>query len=385
MDEFQNPSTRAHDFVPSEGEGQKKAKSYWRQKHALSLWELAFSVGLLALIQFTGVSTALKTLAINSARNFYFALIPYLAGFGLIYYLATLPFGFYEGYVLEHRFLLSNQTLAGWAKDEAKKCVISFVIFLLMMESLYAIAMSFQANWWVAAAIFWVFISIVFAEIFPVVIIPLFYKYNKLSDNELRNTTFELAGKFGIKLMDVFVIDFSKNTKKANAAIVGWGRTKRVILADNLINEFTPTEVKVVIAHEMAHYKLKHLWKLVFASAASITFFFFVLYRVLPGLAAFFGLTGPLDMAMLPMLYAIFILYELILMPIHNGFSRKLEKDADVMALEITKLSAPFISLMEKLAQKNLSDKFPGRLTEYIFYNHPPISKRIALARKMAL
>ncbi len=332
--------------------------------------------------QFTGLSRGLRDLSFSLTSNFYLALAIYLSLLGAGYCALTFPLDVYEGFILERRFSLSDNTFPRWFTDEVKKWAISSIIFLMLIESFYLIARCFGSIWWAIAAIFWIAFSIFFARLFPVLIMPLFYKFSTLRDGNLRKRALELAAAFNIKVMDVFEIDFSKKTKKANAAIVGWGDTKRVVLADNLINEFTQDEVVVVLAHEMAHYKLNHIWKLLALSAMSTGLVFFILSFTVDGLGHSLGSIDPFDIAVFPAIYLFFTIYGVITTPILNAVSRKLERDADILALKITRLKGPFVSLMKRLAEKNLSDENPGRLAELVFYDHPPVSKRIKSAEK---
>jgi len=366
-------------------ERDSRAKSYWRHRYAVMLSELAFSIIFLAVFQFAGISGFLKDAALSIHPNFYTALLIYLAVFGIVFYVVIFPLELYGGFILERKFSLSNQSLAAWLKDEAKKAAVSSVIFLLLLEAFYAIANNVPAFWWLAAAAFWIAVSLVLARLFPVLILPLFYRYSPLSKESLRKRALDLAAKFHIKVLDVFEIDFSTKTKKANAAIIGWGRSKRIIMADNLVKEFTDEEAVAVLAHEMAHHKLKHVWKLLFMGALSTALFFFILSRISHGLVAAFGAAGISDMALFPAIYLLFLAYSTIAMPVENTISRKFERDADIMALKMTGDREPFISMMETLAEKNVSDKNPNRLIEFLLYSHPSIAKRIERARRMTL
>jgi len=354
----------------------RRAKSYWRHKHIVTLSGLALSIAVLAAIQASGASASLKAFALSISTNFYVSLLVYIAAFSIIVGLATFPLDLYGGFIVETKFKLSNQTFPAWLIDEVKGSAISFIFFAILIEALYAILNLFPGTWWLIAALFWIGLSLVLAKLFPLLIIPLFYKYKPLSRPELRGRALKLAAKFNIKVMDVFEIDFSTKTKKSNAAIVGWGAGRRIILADNLVNEFTDDETVAVLAHEMAHHRLKHIWILLSVSAASIVIFFYILQRAAAGLT---------DISLFPTLYIYFIVYGAVMMPLQNAISRWLERDADTMALRMTGSREAFISLMEKLGLKNLSDENPDRIIELVFYSHPPISKRIALARSIAL
>jgi STE24 endopeptidase len=306
----------------------------------------------------------------------------YLLILGALYYIITFPLNLYETFILERKFSLSNNTYRSWIIDELKRLIISGTIFIIMMEAFYLIARNFPGVWWLACAVFWIIASIIFVKIFPLMIIPLFYKYKELSNPVLKDRAMKLAKKFNIKVLGVFEINLSKDTKKSNAAIVGWGNTKRVILADNLINEFTDDEIEVVVAHEMAHHKLNHIWKLLSIGSLSTIIFFFILNCIVQYAAGLSDTYHPFDIAALPIYLLLYALFNIVVSPIQNSISRKLETDADGMALKITNLKSAFISLMEKLAKANLSDMKPNIVIEFLFYDHPPISKRIESAKR---
>ncbi|HPM43341.1 MAG TPA: M48 family metallopeptidase, partial [Candidatus Omnitrophota bacterium] len=338
----------------------------------------------LIVVQVTGISAAIKDVAFKVTASFYPALAVYFSIFSALSYIVTFPVHFYSGFLLEHRFALSNQTVKRWFVEEAKGYAISFVITLAVVEALYLICRNFEANWWIPVSVFWILFTVGFAKIFPVVIMPLFYKCVPLKNEELKNKIFELAGRFNIKISDVFEIDFSKNTRKSNAAVIGWGKTRRVVLTDNLINDFTPDEVEVVAAHEFAHYALGHIQKLVSVQILSTVIFFYGLSLIMPVMASILGASDQSDILILPAIWFLLSLYSFTVAPILNAYSRKLEEDADRSAIEATKKPLAFISLMKRLSEKNLSDDSPSPLVEYLFYNHPPISKRIRMGEEYA-
>jgi STE24 endopeptidase len=263
-----------------------------------------------------------------------------------------------------------------------KKGVISFSITALLAEAAYAMARNLPAIWWQAASLFWIAFSVFFIKLFPVLIIPLFYAYKPLSSGELRKRILLLAERFNIKVMDVSEIDFSKKTKKANAAVTGWGGTKRIILADNLVKEFSPGEIEVVVAHEMAHHKLGHVWKLIGAGSVPVVLFFYVIGAFGETICGYCGIGHILDISNLPLAWLVLSVLCLISMPLQNAFSRMLESEADRLSVEKTGSLSAFISLMEHLARTNLADRNPGRLMEFLFYSHPPIDRRIEAARR---
>ncbi len=361
---------------------ENRAKAYCRQKYLLRFLDIIITLSFLLAIQLAGLSTYLKNIFLSLNNNFYVSLGAYLLCLNLIYYLISFPLDFYNGFVLEHKFSLSNLTLKAFLKDEFKKVFLGFLIFSAVIELLYAIPKHFTAYWWLTCAVLWVGLGILFAKVFPVLIIPIFYKYKPLRSDSLKNKILEMAKRMGVKVLNACEIELSKKTKKSNAAIVGFGKTKRIILADNLVSEFTPAEVEVVVAHEIAHHKFKHLWKLVLFSAISATLFFYILSRILGNLATILGAEGPFDISIFPAIWLFFIVYEIVMMSVYNAISRRMEYSADLAALKATNKKEAFISLMERLAEKNLSEKSPNRFIELVFYDHPPIAKRIDLAKR---
>jgi len=185
-----------------------------------------------------------------------------------------------------------------------------------------------------------------------------------------------------IKVLEVFEINLSEKTTKSNAAFVGWGKTKRVILADTLQGKYSAEEVEVILAHEFAHYRFRHLWKLIFVNSMGVALVFYVLFRMSRYFLSIFGLASLRDTAALPLLIIYLVIFGIILQPLENYISRKLERNADIAALKITGLKGAFISLMDKLSSQNLADRNPHPLIKFFFFDHPPVDERIQLAER---
>ncbi|KJJ84653.1 endopeptidase [Candidatus Omnitrophus magneticus] len=299
-------------------------------------------------------------------------------------YFISFPIRFGSSFLVEKKFGLSNQTLKAWIYDEIKSIILTFIICLSAGEIFYLILRNFKL-WWLIISIIWIIFSIVFAKIFPVVIVPLFFKYLPLDNPELKSKIFALGKKSGIKLLDVSKINLSSKTKKTNAALVGLGGTRRIILADTLTDKFTTDEVLSVVAHEFAHHKYAHMSKLlIFISAATICSFFCV-SLVIEKISVLIGAVNIYDLYLFPMLLLFITCFNLLIQPIFNAFSRILERSADEFALMVTDDPASFISMMEKLALSNLSEKSPSLLKKILFYDHPPIAERIMLAQKYSV
>ncbi|MCX5714408.1 MAG: M48 family metallopeptidase [Candidatus Omnitrophica bacterium] len=358
-----------------------RARRYSSQKYRLEIIETLYLLIILVLFQGLGFSKALAAWLCSFITQSFFSNIFYLIIAYLGYYILNLPLNFYHSFILEHSFGLSNQKLSDWIKDQLKGMVISYIIALILIEVFYLILKLSPGGWWIWVSVFWIFFSLILAKLVPVLIIPLFFKYKKLSDENLRQRIINLAEKMRVKILDVFEIDFSKKTLKANAAFVGSGRTRRVILADTLKDKYTYDEIEVILAHEFAHYKLRHLFKLIFANSCATLIALYVIFRSCAWSLGIFGLDSLTDIAALPIVLLYLTIFNILMQPLANALSRKLEKNADRMALSITGLKEAFISMMEKLGAQNLADRNPSKLIKIYFFDHPPIDERIAMGR----
>ncbi len=360
---------------------QNKSQAYSRQKHLLGILNLLLPPLLVIIFISLGMPTYMKSIAQSFApANTYLALLIFYALMSLFYAIATMPLACYAGFMLEHRFSLSNQTFKNWLKREGKKSIVSFIISIPFVLSLYVFLRYCPLYWWFLTAAFWFFISVLIAKFFPILIIPLFYKYSPIKNQDLKQKLMQLSLKVGFKTKGAYELNISKDTKKANAALMGMGKQKRIVLCDTLLKNFDEKEIEVVMAHELGHHKLKHILKLIAFSGIAMLLTFFISNYTFLTLHNTLNYTYLSDFESLVLIYAIISSLNIISTPIQNSYSRRLEHDADMFALNITKNKDGFISTMKKLASQNLSDMDPGKFYEIILHNHPPISRRIAFA-----
>lgn len=364
---------------------ENKAKKYSNIKYSLTIAETLYSLILLFLFLSFGISKSFVSGISELVPLKVFILPVYLLALSVIYYFLDFPFNIYHSYILEHKFALTNQKIGDWFKDQLKGFLLSFVISIICLAAFYYILNNFTDNWWLIISLFWIFFSLILAKLMPVVIIPLFFKYKKLSDQELRQRIMNLASKMKVKILDVFEIDFSKKTLKANAAFVGWGSTRRVLLADTLKDKYSLDEIEVILAHEFAHYKLKHLLKLIMISASVTIISFYLIFRTNSYFIKLVGLSSLADFAALPVILIYFIIVGIVSQPLENYISRVFEANADKTALKTTGLKDAFISAMDKLASQNLADRKPHPLIKFFFFSHPPIDERINLAKLFSI
>jgi len=356
---------------------QLKAKNYSKEKYALAIIEMLYSFVLLVFFQFFGASDFVAFVLKEILRNNYLIIAGYILLITIAYSILSFPINLYRSFILEHKFNLSTQSLKDWFGDFIKSLVISCIIFIILIEVFYFILNKFPDIWWLAVVAFWIFFSIILAKLTPVLFIPLFFKYKALSDEGLKERILRLAKRMEVRVLNVFEIDFSKKTVKANAAFVGVGRTKRVILADTLKDKYSHDEIEVILAHEFAHYRLKHLLKLILINSAFTLCLLYLIFISSGYALNIFGSRMLNDVASLPILLLYALIFNFIATPFGNAVSRKFEKDADRLSIEFTGFKESFISVMQKLAEQNLADTAPNKWIKWFFFDHPPISERI--------
>lgn len=358
-----------------------QAKAYQKIRQRLSLFHLALSPALLALAVYLPISSAFKEKAVSLTAQPFGIIALYFLFFSLWMLIFDLPLSFYSGYVLERRFGLSNHTFGSWAKDLLKRSLLSFGFSLVLLTFLYAIIWRSPQRWWFWAWLGFAAVTYVMGKIFPVLIVPIFYKYSRVENPSLVERIFKLAGRFGLPLENVYSLNLSRTTKKANAAFMGMGKTKRVVLSDTLLGGFSDDEIEMVLAHELGHFKHRDIWKQLGLGLAASFFAFWTASRVTDGWARSLRYEGVGDAAAMPLIFLVFYLVYLVLTPLQNGFSRWVEKEADRFALRAFPSPGVFIASMEKLADLNLSDPEPNPFYEWFFYDHPAIAKRIQMAK----
>lgn len=323
------------------------------------------------------------SLAEGITQNFYAEAFIYGVLFMLFMYLVSLPLHFADSFAVEHVFRLSEQKIGAWLADEVKSSVLSFLLWAACVEVFYLIAKNSPDLWWLITAVLWVGFSVVLARLMPVLLIPIFFKYMPIEDGSIRERIVKLAERCGVKLLDVCQIDLSRKTRKANAALVGLGKTRKVIMADTLMREFTPEEAETVVAHEFGHYRFLHMWQLLAVSGVVTVLGFYFLSLVAGGTASFLGARGPADLYMMPSLILIMSFFGMLILPVQNWFSRRLEREADRYAIKMAGSPETFIAVMKKLASMNLAETDPPLLRKILLYNHPPIGERIRMAERM--
>ena len=295
----------------------------------------------------------------------------------------SFPLAWFSGYVIEHRFGLSRQSFLGWLVRHAKRFGLAVGFGAVIVLALFALFWFVGAWWWLAAAVGFFLVSIALGQLAPVLILPLFYKIERLNNEELAGRVSQLANESGLSIEGVYRMVLSDETAKANAMLAGLGRTRRVLLGDTLLDGFTLDEIVVVFAHEIGHHVFRHIPKLMVLGFFYSLLGFWICDRVL---ALWIGpdVYDPRQMPVyaLPMVMLVLSVFSLLLGPLQNVASRHFERQCDRYALVRTGLRDAYVSAFRKLAKLNKDDPNPPRLAVFLFHSHPPIGERIAMAEK---
>ena len=365
-------------------ERQKQAKEYARIRRRLWLVDTIFSAVYALLWLFLGWATLLRDWLTGFTENPWLLVPLFVAVFGGIYTLINLPLSYYSGFVLPHRFGQSNQTFRDWVIDQFKGLAIGAPLGLILLELLYLALRVTGDLWWLWAAAGMLIFTVLLSNLAPILIMPLFNKYVPLGEEhrELAERLLDLARRANTKVKGVFKFDMSRRTKAANAALTGIGNTRRIVLGDTLINEFSTDEIETVLAHELGHHVHRDIPFLIAFGTLSTTLSLYLASLALDWAIGYFGFTGPADVAAFPALGLIFGAYGLITMPLDNAVSRWRERMADDYALQAAGKKEAFASAFTRLANQNLGEVDPEPWVVFMFYSHPPLGERIAKAHQ---
>lgn len=357
------------------------SKKYNNTKLAIGIGKAIISFILLYLFIALGCSNWLQNYIQVITVNSYLVFLIFVFALGIFSSILFMPVNIYTGFYLEHKYKLSNQTFFKYFIENVKSMLVGLVIGVPILLLFFFVINQFGDLWWLVFASAMFLISVVLSQIFPIIILPIFYKILPLDDEELKTRISNLAKGAGIKVENVFTFDMSKNTKKANAAFTGLGKTKRIILGDTLLNKYSKDEIETVIAHELGHYKHKHIVKNILFGTVSSFLTFFIVSILYKNSISWFDFKTITQIAALPLLSLWAMIIGLIQSPIGNILSRKYEYEADRYAIESTLKPESFINTLNKLTDQNLGDREPHPFIEWFFYSHPSIKNRINAIR----
>ena len=364
-----------------------EAREYGRKGLACDLLDRGIDIAYLSVMAFVfarPIDAWLNTFPVLGSIWTLRLAIMFLIVIGL-HIAVSFPLSFYSGHILEHRFGLSNQTLRGWLERYLKRNALAIAFGLAMFIGLYWVIWLTGPYWWLVAAGAFFAVSILLGQLAPVLIMPLFYKIERLDMPELNDRLARLSEGTGLSIEGVYRMGLSEETSKANAMLAGMGRTRRVLLGDTVINNFSLDEIEVIFAHEIGHHVFHHIRKMILAGLIYSAVWFWVCDLILRAWVSHGE--GRFDYAQLPiytlpLVMLIITVLSNLVEPLQNAISRHYERQCDQYALDQTGLDEAFISAFEKLAKLNKDDPHPPRLEVLLFHGHPPIGERLAMAKR---
>jgi len=361
---------------------QELAKRYARLMRRLSFVELAVVGILLLVLVFGGVSARMSyflSFPQPWASALYFVIL--VVGLGII----MMPLTCYQGFILPRRYGLSNQKPGAWLADRAKASALGVLLGLGIVIVVCWLLDRFSDFWWLWAGILLFLLILLLTRLTPTLLLPIFFKLEPLGNVELRQRLMNLAKRAQAQIIGVFTMDLSSKGTTANAMLAGLGKTRSIILSDTLLQQYTAEEIEVILAHELGHHLHRDIPKLIAVQAAMVLLAFYLADLVLKASLIPLDFQGIADVAAFPLLFLSLAAFGMMVTPFINAYSRYIETSADEAALELTADPQAFITAMTKLTDQNLAVADPSRWVEFLFYDHPPYTKRVGLARRYNL
>ena len=362
-----------------------QGKEYARVMRLLFIAAFIIKVAFLSWLLFSGRATDLTRLAMDFAGNrYYWGVIVFFVLFWLILQLINLPFKFYGGFILQHQWGFSTQTLPAWWLDYFKSMGLSLVLTSCGVLLLFFVMNTWSHSWWLVVSLFLSLWLLVQTFLWPLLVAPLFNNFEPVTDPKIIQMVDKLSKKADLPVEEILVMDASRRTKAANAYFAGLGSSKRIVLYDNMLNKYSLEEVEAVLAHEMAHWKKGHIKKGLLLGIVGL----FIAWGVF-NIVLHLTLVKPLfKLSYSPVVWVVviyfFMLVSFITMPLQNSVSRAMEKEADLLAVELTGNKEAAIKLQKHLAINNLSDVSPPPFIEWFSYSHPATLNRIYAIEKSA-
>lgn len=365
-----------------DAERQEKARLYARLRRRLMLVDLLLGAAYTLAWLVSGAALALESAVRALSPNPWWMVAAFGLVFGGIYYLLDLPLAYYTGYTLPHRFGLSTQTLRGWLADQLKGLLVGGSLGLVLLETVYALLRAFPESWWLWAGVILLLFTVLLANLAPVLLLPLFFRTAPLGAEraDLVERLTRLAEKAGTRVRGVYEIDLSRRTKAANAALAGLGNTRRILLADTLLDEFTDDEIETVLAHELGHHVHGDIPLGILVESLMTLGGLYLAHLGLREGAGVLGYRQVWEVAAMPYFALAMGAYGLVVLPLGNAFSRWRERRADEYALRATGKGQAYASALARLANQNLAEADPEPWVEFLLYSHPALGRRIAMA-----
>lgn len=363
-------------------EKQKLARRYRKDNLIVSIISYIVSGVFLVALLYFAISENFVAAVSNSIHFRPLFILVYFTFFYVVYSIISFPFSYIDGYVIEHKYRFSTQNFRAWFLDWIKSFFVSFVLGAIVFEFIFLITHASPTLWWLWLSGAMILFSVILVNLFPVLILPLFYKTSPIENESLKTKVDGLCEKTGIKAQGVYSINLSSKSTKANAAVAGLGNTKRILLGDTFISNYAEDEIIPVLAHEIVHYRQHHIWWSILWQSLVTLGLFFVFYHIHPYFYRLAGFERISDIAAFPLFALIFAALSFVIKPVSSAISRYYERKADYGALELTRSPDAFISVMAKFCNKQLMVAYPHPLIEWYRYSHPSPGNRIKFAER---
>jgi STE24 endopeptidase len=364
--------------VPAASE---QAMRYYESGNRVWLVDTALSLLVPALFLFTGWSARIRDLARRVGRKWFFTVALYVVLFSLASFVIELPWGYYTDFVRQHAYGLSNQTFDKWLSDTVKGLLVGLLLGALVAWVPFLLLKRSPRRWWLYTAALSIPFIVLMLLVTPVWIEPLFNKFGPMKDKPLEGAILSLAGRAGIEGGRVFEVDKSVDTKAVNAYVTGFGQTKRIVLWDTTIAKLERRQLLFVMGHEMGHYVLGHVWKLIALASLLVLVTLWVAHRTagwfIGRWRGRFGFDSLADVAALPLLLLLANGFSLVVSPALLAYTRHQEHESDRFGLEITRDNRAAATAFVTLQAENLGNPRPGLLYKLWRSSHPPLGERI--------
>ena len=366
------------------GMNEDKSTRYHRLQRRASIASIAWSAALLVGLAVAGWSLQLRDAVFTLTASPALAVVLYVLGLTVLHEAGAFPLALYSGYLLEHRYGLSRQALRAWLADHLKGTAVGLVLVTALASMLYWTMRVVPEWWWLVSALFCAALLVSMAHLAPVLLLPVFFRFKPLDAPALRARLERLAERAGARVMGVFRWELGTKTSKANAALAGIGGTRRILIADTMLDHYSDDEIEVVLAHELAHHVHHDIWTGIAYETVLTLVGFYAAHRALDWLGPRVGLASLSDPAGLPLLLLAAGGVSFLLMPAALALSRSHERRADRFALDLTRNPSAFSTAMRRLGAQNLAEERPSRVVQWLFYSHPPLVERLEGAARWA-
>lgn len=356
-----------------------RSDAYFEGGYWLVLWDFLYGVIVALVLLNLRWSAAFRNLAERMSRFKPLQTVIYWAQYVVVTAVVAFPLTVYEGFFREHRYGLATQTFGPWLGDQLKGLLVGLVLGALAATVLFGVVRRLPRTWPLWGAIVAIVFFIFGILISPVYIAPLFNKYTRLNDPKITGPILSMARANGIGARDVFEVDASKQSTRMSANVSGFANTMRITLNDNLLRRGSPEEIQAVMGHEMGHYVMNHIPKAILFVAVIIVIFFAYLRRGLAWSLARWGEKWQIrdvgDTAVLPLVALLASIFFFVLSPVSNTYIRVQEHEADMYGLNASRQPDGFAQAAIHLGEYRKMD--PGKLEEWIFFDHPSGRNRI--------